>query len=244
MKAALQIEAVHSAYQKRPIIRGVSLALRPGQTVSLIGPNGAGKSTLLKIVAGFLEASGGRVLLEGHDIRRLAPFQRTRLGMGYLMQGGRVFQNLTVTENLELAAFGLARSDKTRNIEEIAELLELKSALRVKAGLLSGGWQQLLAVGMVLVKKSRVLLLDEPLAGLSPQATQRLVETLDAYRITNNAAILIAEQNVEASLGISQRAMALVNGQIAAETKQPGKWIKEGIVNPRFWRDTLQGYSL
>jgi branched-chain amino acid transport system ATP-binding protein len=243
MNASLRLEGVYAAYKKKEIIRGVSLSARQGQAVALIGPNGAGKSTLLRIVAGFLKPSRGRVLIGGYDASRFEPHQRARLGVGYLMQGGRAFSSLTVAENLELAAFGLAHKERAESLREITELLELRMALRTKVGTLSGGWRQRLALAMVLVRRPSLLLLDEPSAGLSPVLMQHFFEVLNQYRQTHNTAILLVEQHVQAALSFAQRAVVLVNGKITAETKRPDAWLTEGKLDSLFSGDTPETVS-
>ncbi|HYG11156.1 MAG TPA: ATP-binding cassette domain-containing protein [Pyrinomonadaceae bacterium] len=244
MNVSLRLDGVYAAYKKKEIVRGISLSARGGQSVALIGPNGAGKSTLLKIAAGFLPPHKGRVLIEGRDATDSEPHQRARLGVGYLMQGGRVFHSLTVRGNLELSTLGLAAKEREARIGEIAEMLGLQTKLGTRAGTLSGGWRQCLALAMVLVRRPSILLLDEPSAGLSPVFTERLFVTLDEYRQTHGAAILLVEQNVQAALMFAHRAIALVEGRIADETKRPESWLMEGKLDALFWGRAPEELSL
>jgi len=244
MNISLRLDGVHAAYKKKEIVCGVSLSARGGQSVALIGPNGAGKSTLLKIAAGFLPAHKGRVLIEGRDVSDSAPHQRARLGVGYLMQSGRVFHSLTVRGNLDMATLGLAATEREERIGEIVGTLGLQAKLNLRAGTLSGGWRQCLALAMVLVRRPSILLLDEPSAGLSPILTERLFVILDEYRQTHNAAILLVEQNVQAALNFAHRAIALVEGRIADETKHPESWLIEGKLDTLFWGRTPAELSL
>lgn len=234
MTASLRVEAVSAAYKKRPVIQGVTLTVRRGQAVVLIGPNGAGKSTLLKIVAGFLAQSRGHVSIHGAEVSGLEPHERARLGVGYLMQGGKVFPSLTGAENLALAAVGVASRERAESVREAAETLGLQEVLGERAGTLSGGWRQRLALAMVLVRRPSVLLLDEPSAGLSPALTRGIFEALGRYRRAHGTAMLLAEQNLEAGLGFAQRAVVLVNGRLRAQTKQPGQWLDQGRLNELF----------
>jgi branched-chain amino acid transport system ATP-binding protein len=231
---ALRLEEVSAAYKKLRVIVGVSLAAKRGEAVALIGPNGAGKSTLLRIIAGFLKPSEGRVLLGGRDVNDLPTHERARLGVGYLMQGGRVFPSLTVAESLVIAANSLAPAERAESIRRTIELLDLRLAPGTRVGLLSGGLRHYLALGMVLVGRPSVLLLDEPSAGLSPLLTQRIFEALDNYRRANGAAILLTEQNLQAALSFAQRAIVLDNGRISAETERPAKWLAGDVLGILF----------
>lgn len=238
----LRIDGAHAAYKKKEIIRGVSLSAKRGQTVALIGPNGAGKSTLLRIVAGFLEPLKGRIWIDGYDARKLAPHQRARLGVGYLMQNGRVFSSLTVKENLELAASRLATGARQESLHEITEMLDLRGKLGARVGILSGGWRQRLALAMVLVTRPSLLLLDEPSAGLAPIPMKRIFNALDNYRQVHQVSILLVEQNVQMALSFAHRAVVLVNGKIAAETKWPEAWLLEGKLDSLFLGNTSEAF--
>ena len=234
MNTLLHIDGVHAAYRRKEVIRGITLCARRGQAITLIGPNGAGKSTLLRVVAGFLGTLTGRVLLDGVDISALAPYQRTRLGVSYLKQGGRVFPSLTVREHLEVASLKAPRAGRAELIEEVIEMLALREALSVMVDTLSGGWRHRLALAMALIGRPRVLLLDEPSAGLSPALTQHIFHVLDQYRRERDATILLVEQNVPVALGFAQRAVAIVNGRVAAATKRPELWLAEGALDSLF----------
>jgi branched-chain amino acid transport system ATP-binding protein len=235
MNISLRLDGVYAAYKKKEIVCGISLSARGGQSVALIGPNGAGKSTLLKIAAGFLPPHKGRVLIEGCDVSDAAAHERARLGVGYLMQGGRVFHSLTVRGNLDMATLDLSASEREERIEEIVGMLGLQAKLKLRAGALSGGWKQCLALAMVLVRRPSIILLDEPSAGLSPILTERLFVILDEYRQAHSAVILLVEQNVQAALKFAHRAIVLVEGRIADETKHPESWLIKGKLDALFW---------
>ena len=233
MSAALRIKSVYATYRKKEIIRGISLSVRRGQAVALIGPNGAGKSTLLRVAAGFLRPTAGRVFLEGDNVTRLAPHDRARLGVGYLMQGGPVFASLTIGENLRMAAPDLRPSQLAEALAGIEELISPRM-LDVRAGTLSGGLRQCLAIAMVLARRPPVLLLDEPSAGLSPALMRDIFRVLDRHRQEHNAAVLLVEQNVQAALGLAQRAVALFDGKVVDETKRPESWLSGQTLSSLF----------
>lgn len=235
MGTLLRIDGVHAAYKKKDVIRGVSLSARRGQAIAIIGPNGAGKSTLLRVVAGFLETSRGRVLVGEADVSRLAPHERARLGVSYLMQGGRVFPSLTVAENLEMAALALARGARAERIAEVVEMLTLREALGRRVDALSGGWKHRLALAMAFVGRPSVLLLDEPTAGLSPALTRHVFRVLEQYLQEGETTILLVEQNVQVALGFAHRAVVISDGKITAETKRPAQWLAEGVLDSLFW---------
>src|SRR6185295_3347537 len=142
MNFCLRVQQISASYRNREIIRGVSLSVMEGQSVAIIGPNGAGKSTLLKAIAGFVNVDRGRILLHNENVRSLPPHERSRLGLGYLMQGGKTFPSLSVAENLAIGAFALPRREQRRVINETAELFRLTGDLKKPVGILSGGQRQ------------------------------------------------------------------------------------------------------
>lgn len=203
---------VRAGYHSREILRGVSLELRPGEILSLLGENGSGKSTLLKVLAGKLPAAAGEIRFGGHAIGHLAQRQRQRLGIGYLMQGGRVFPNLTVAENLALAVRCASKMTDTQRPAPSQTFGALASRLRARAGLLSGGLRQMLAIEMVLAQRPSVLLLDEPTASLDRTHASELLLRLRNYAATHGASILLVEQDPVAAAAVSSRTLTLVAG--------------------------------
>jgi branched-chain amino acid transport system ATP-binding protein len=206
MTPALAIEAVEGGYEPGlPILRGASVTIAPGEIVALLGPNGAGKSTLVK-------AAAGRVLLDGRDITRVPAHRMVHEGLGFVPQTENVFANLTVLENLQLAAALIAKT-RRRDIGEMFALFpDLDRQRKLAAGRLSGGQRQMLAVARALVASPSVLMLDEPSAGLSPKLVGVVFERLKAVRDTG-VTILLVEQNVKAALAIADRAVVLVEGR-------------------------------
>jgi branched-chain amino acid transport system ATP-binding protein len=198
------------------IVKGAALHVEEGEIVSLIGPNGAGKSTLLKLVAGLLRPSGGRIQFDDRDIAGLGAPEISRLGLSFVPQERNVFGTMTVAENLEMGGFVDGRHAKQR----IAKLYErfpmLAEKRRAAARTLSGGQRQILAMAIALMNAPRVLLLDEPTAGLSPRAAEELFATIVELNKTG-VAILMVEQNALEALAVSTRACVLVQGRVERE---------------------------
>ena len=196
-----------------PILKGASLHAAAREIVVLLGPNGAGKSTLIKAIAGIVPASAGRVLLAGQEITRLPAHRMTRHRLGFVPQTENVFNRMTVEENLVLAGFLLPRVERRRQIEALYGFFpDLARQRRLPARRLSGGQRQMLAIARALMIGPRVLMLDEPSAGLSP----RLVESVFAKLVEirdSDVAILLVEQNARAALAIGDRAYVMVEGR-------------------------------
>lgn len=215
----VRLEDIYANYGKKEILRGVSVDLAKGETLALFGPNGAGKSTLLKVAAGFLSPVAGQVWFSSRRVTSLPPHQRVRLGSGYFMQGGRVFASLTVKENLEV---GTTAGNKQENTAVILDLFpRLKELLGRRAGLLSGGERQSLALAMVLIKRPRILLLDEPSAGLSPKLIQDMLLKVKEVSQSWGVSVLMVEQNIREAINIASRVLVLVKGQVALQSEHP-----------------------
>jgi ABC-type branched-subunit amino acid transport system ATPase component len=218
----LRIENVYAGYGKLEVLRGVSFSLNPGELVTLIGPNGAGKSTVLKVISGFLFPATGRIVFDNDDITPLSTHLRIRKGIGYCLQGGRVFPNLTVIENLKIASISPGINQKSNHFEEIFSLFPvLKGMVPKRAGLLSGGERQMLAIAVALVRRPRVMLLDEPSAGLSPKIVQEVLAKIHEIRVKLGMSILLVEQNVGRALKVTDRAVVLLNGEVALIEENP-----------------------
>ena len=196
-----------------PILNGVSVHVSAGEIVTIIGPNGAGKSTLIKAVAGLLNVSGGEVLLDGKNITNIPAHKLAAEGVGYVPQTGNVFATLSIHENLVMGGAPLPKERATKQIEKIYALYPiLKERMREKAGVLSGGQRQILAVARALLTQPRLILLDEPTAGLSPMAANELFALIRDL-VTNGATVLMVEQNAKAALRISDRGYVMAEGQ-------------------------------
>ena len=213
MTAALDIQSLEAAYEPGlPIVRGASLAVQPGEIVAILGPNGAGKSTLVKAVAGLVPITAGRVQLHGQDITRVPAHRLVFEGLAFVPQTENVFANLTIAENLELAAAILKVDRRERLGPVYAMFPDLERQRALLAGRLSGGQRQMLAVARALIARPRVLMLDEPSAGLSPKLVLQVLDQLRLVR-DSGVTVLLVEQNVKAALDVADRAAVLVEGR-------------------------------
>jgi branched-chain amino acid transport system ATP-binding protein/neutral amino acid transport system ATP-binding protein len=211
----LAVEGLRAGYGEVDILHGVDIQVNDGDFVTVVGPNGAGKSTLLKAVFGVVRPRGGSVRLTvGERVREIAglkPYRVTPLGMNYIPQLGNVFPRLTVHENLEIGATTCRREARTR-IDEVCEMFPLlRERRRDRAGVLSGGQRQMLAIARALMTHPRLLLLDEPSAGLAPKVVELVFAKLQEINATG-VAILIVEQNARRSLAISDYGYVLDMG--------------------------------
>ena len=213
MTAALSVENLEAGYEPGlPIVRGATLTVQPGEIVAIIGPNGAGKSTLVKAVAGLVPVSSGRTVLFGQDITRVAAHHMVFEGLAFVPQTDNVFVNLSIAENLELAA-AIVRADRHERLAPVYAMFpDLERQRTLLAGRLSGGQRQMLAVARALIRLPKVLMLDEPSAGLSPRLVTEVFETLRQIR-AGGVTILLVEQNVKAALAIADRVAVLVEGR-------------------------------
>ncbi len=207
----LEVRGVEGGYGHAKILNGVSLQLRPQQIVSVVGPNGAGKSTLMKAIFGLLRVTSGQVILEGKEITNMQPESLVKHGMAYVPQLNNVFPSLTVLENLEMGAF-TRRDNYHRRIDELFVLFpDLRESRSRPAGQLSGGQRNMLAMARALMLDTRVLLLDEPTAGLAPRITTAVWERIQSIR-DSGVAVLVVEQNTRMALELSAYAYVLVTG--------------------------------
>ena len=210
----LQIEDLRSGYGRVEVLRGVSLQVQPGEIVALLGSNGAGKTTLNNTVCAVVPASAGRVLFDGQDITRSHYRQVVQAGLIQVPEGRKIFPNLTVLENLELGSFTRGRERRASNLQRVLGIFaRLQERLAQKAGTLSGGEQQMLAIGRGLMAEPRLLILDEPSLGLSPLLVEELFALISRLH-AEGLAVLLVEQNVAQSLAIASRAYVLENGSL------------------------------
>ncbi|MEL6235492.1 MAG: ABC transporter ATP-binding protein [Pseudomonadota bacterium] len=209
--SVLRLDSIDAGYGDTTILRAVSLHVDAGEIVVVIGPNGAGKSTALKSVFGLLTISRGAVRLDGADITNTPPERVVRRGVCYVPQVGNVFPNLTVQENLEMGAYVRHDDWRPRLAEIYAMFPDLGEKRRQAAGSLSGGQRQMVAMGKALMLEPKILLLDEPTAGLSPKYRGQIFETVRRINAAG-VPILMVEQNARQALGIADRAYVLVDG--------------------------------
>jgi branched-chain amino acid transport system ATP-binding protein len=217
----LDVKNLDIAYQSKQVVFGASLRVEDGEFVSLIGHNGAGKTTLLKAICGFLKAGGGQVIYEGQVITGDSPAQNVRRGISFVHQERSLFPNLSVLENLQISAYAVGKEGELESrLARVYELFPiLKDRGRQKASTLSGGQQKQLAIGMAILISPRLLLLDEPTLGLSPNLVHDLGETLRSIQ-SMGTAILLVEQNVGVAISLAQRVYVMKTGQIILEEDQ------------------------
>ena len=208
----LKLDDVVGGYGDTQILHGVSLNVEPGEIVVIIGPNGAGKSTAMKAVFGLLRLSSGKVILADEEITNTPPEMVVRKGVCYVPQTSNIFPSLTVHENLEMGAY-VREDDFSHRLQEIYEMFPpLAEKRKQAAGTLSGGQRQMVAMGKALMLEPKILLLDEPTAGLSPKFRGEIFSTVKTINATGTP-ILMVEQNAKQALGIANRGYVLVDGK-------------------------------
>ncbi|HEX6213003.1 MAG TPA: ABC transporter ATP-binding protein [Methylomirabilota bacterium] len=212
----LTVAGLSVTYAGLRALTEVSLEVSEGEFVTLVGPNGAGKSTLLRAISGTVPAAGGRVTYRGRDVGRLRPSERAALGIAHVPEGRRVFPSLTVMENLELGSYRrAARAGRAQTLDTVLELFPILRQRRTQlAGSLSGGEQQMLALGRGLMARPDLLLLDEPSQGLGPRIVEQIFETIDRIRRERRLTILLVEQRVVEALELCDRGYVLETGRV------------------------------
>jgi len=210
----LILEDVHTHYGKIEALHGVSVEINEGEIVTLIGANGAGKTTLLMTVCGSPQASAGRVVLEGRDITKEPTSQIMRSGIAIVPEGRRIFSGLTVKENLHMGGFFNTKSEIRKSQEHVYELFpRLKERESQRAGTMSGGEQQMLAIGRALMSKPRLIILDEPSLGLAPLIIKQIFEIIGKLR-DEGMTVFLVEQNAHQALNLADRGYVLETGRI------------------------------
>ncbi len=214
MTAQLVADGIHAYYGHIHALHGISITVEEGEIVTLIGANGAGKSTTLKTITGFLRPRPGRVLLEGQAIHSLPPHEITRRGICLVPEGRRIFPRMTVLENLQMGAFSRSDRHVQDDLDRVCRIFpRLKERLGQTAGTLSGGEQQMLAIGRGLMARPKILLLDEPSMGLAPVLVELIFDTIREIN-TQGVTILLVEQNALMALQLARRGYVLETGRI------------------------------
>jgi len=207
-----------ASYGTTPVLAGVNLEIRPAEILAVLGRNGVGKTTLLRTLMGLLPTRGGRISWNGGlDISRLPAHARARLGLAYVPQGREIFAGLTTLENLRLGGLALG-NDVDRRVEEALNVFPmLRDKLHARGGSLSGGQQQLLAIGRALVASPKLLLLDEPSEGIQPSILEVILERVRAINRDNGITVLLVEQNLQFAAALAQRAYIMNKGVVVRE---------------------------
>jgi len=213
----LSIRGLHAAYGNIEALKGVDLEVNSGEIVALIGANGAGKSTLMMTIFGRPRARDGQIVFDGENITEVPTHQLARLRIAQSPEGRRIFGRMSVAENLQMGA-DAASGDKARHAIELERVLtlfpRLKERFNQRGGTLSGGEQQMLAIGRALMSRPRLLLLDEPSLGLAPLITRQIFDAIRSLNKNDGLTVLIVEQNANHALKLADRGYVLVNGQI------------------------------
>jgi branched-chain amino acid transport system ATP-binding protein len=213
--ALLEVDDIETFYGNIQALKGISLQVEEGECVTLIGSNGAGKSTTLRSISGLTPPRHGEIRFRGRDIARMAPQDIVQLGISQSPEGRHCFQRMTVRENLDMGAYLRRDKEIIQDLERVYELFpRLKEREKQKAGTMSGGEQQMLAIGRALMARPKLLLLDEPSMGISPILTERIYETIAEIN-QQGTTILLVEQNANFALGVSNRGYVLETGTVA-----------------------------
>ena len=215
----LEIGELRVAYDGRPVLGEVSLTVGSGEFVAVVGPNGAGKTTLFNAISGIVPAAGGTIRFDGSDLLAVPPSERPHLGIAHVPEGRQVFPSLTVLENLQMGAYAVSgRSAREQDLERIHALFPVLAERRGQlAGTLSGGEQQMLAIGRGLASSPRLLMLDEPSMGLAPAVADDIFERIVEIHRTTRLSVLLVEQRVAEALNFANRGYVLETGRVILE---------------------------
>jgi len=214
----LSIEGLNVLYGDIQVLWDVSIRVEQGEVVTILGPNGAGKTTLMKTISGLLRPSGGAILFEGRQLERLPPYRIVEYGVVQVPEARQLFPEMSVAENLDLGAYlPVARRQRAESLESVLELFPILSERRRQlAGTLSGGQQQMLAIGRALMSCPRLLMLDEPSLGLAPVVVEDMFAAITSIH-QQGLSVLLVEQNVHQALGVASRAYVLETGRVNRE---------------------------
>jgi branched-chain amino acid transport system ATP-binding protein len=218
MVPVLKAQNLHAGYGGKPVLMDVSMELRPGEVLCLIGHNGAGKSTLMRTLFGLIKPSSGQIQVDGQVLAAHLPSQLADLGIALMPEGRGIFPSLTVDEIWRLGLARIANADRAERIDWVLSVLPpIKAFYRKRAGLLSGGQQQMVSIGRALLAQPRCLIMDEPSIGLAPKLFQDLMEPIRALQQARSMSILLVEQNVREALKVSDRVVVMKAGRMVRE---------------------------
>lgn len=237
----LEVNTINVYYDRLHVLKDLSLRLGESECVTLLGANGAGKSTLINAISGLVPPSSGSILLDGVDISRMEAYQIVRRGVSQVPEGRQIFAHLSVMDNLRLGAYTRSAASARASVQEdMRGVIEMFPRLEERqnqlAGTLSGGEQQMLAVGRAMMSRPKILLLDEPSLGLAPLVVKFIFETISRLRKESHISVLMVEQNARAALRIAERGYILETGNIIMEDSS-----SELINNPEVQRAFLGG---
>ncbi|MBI2239833.1 MAG: ABC transporter ATP-binding protein [Magnetospirillum gryphiswaldense] len=233
----LAVENLHSGYGRIQALHGVDVEVKKGEIVTLIGANGAGKTTLLMTICGSPRATKGRVLLDGQDITQLPMHKLAHMGLAHSPEGRRIFARMSVLENLQMGAVAGDPAHYDEDLEKVLALFpRLKERINQRGGTLSGGEQQMLAIGRALMSRPRVLLLDEPSLGLAPLVVRHIFEMIKQINQEQGMTVFLVEQNAHHALKLAHRGYVLVNGRVTLSGSGA-----ELLANPEIRAHYLEG---
>jgi len=219
----LDIRGLEAGYGKIAVLHGVDLSIGAGEVIALLGPNGAGKTTLLRAISGLVPCNAGSIGFAGESLAGVGPREAARRGLAHVIEGHRIFANQTVADNLTLAGYDVPRSERMARVEAaLSYFPEIAAKRNDRGSTLSGGQQQMLAVAQGLVRQPKLLMLDEPSAGLSPVLVDRVLSVIGELQ-KGGTSVLLVEQLIDKALAVADRVYALVQGKIAltASTSEP-----------------------
>jgi branched-chain amino acid transport system ATP-binding protein len=230
----LRVAGLVSGYGKIRVLHGVDLTIGAGEVIALLGPNGAGKTTLLRAISGLLPWAAGDVVFNGHSLKGAGPRETVKAGLAHVVEGHRIFTQQSVADNLLLAAYDLPAGERSARVEEaFAYFPEIAAKRADRGSTLSGGQQQMLAVAQGLVRRPRLLMLDEPSAGLSPVLVDRVLAVV-ARLSAEGTAVLLVEQLIDKALAVADRVYALSQGMIVLEERAGAETLKDRLEQAYF----------
>lgn len=232
--SVLRVEGLNAGYRKFHVLFDITTEIKDDRITAVVGPNGSGKSTFLKTIFGLTTVYSGRVSYDGRDITGMSPHNVAKIGIAYLPQVGNVFLNLTVRENLMMASYTLGKEEARERADEVLEYFPvLRDYYERRADILSGGERQMLAMAMALMRRPKLMLFDEPTAGLAPKLASRILDLIARLRRDYGMTIVLVEQNARGTLARADEALLLVAGRIAYEGRS-SDLLKDSKLGPMY----------